>query len=196
MTALLAVVVALLLGSVVLPQQAFALGRGQACVFLAPKGAGGFGHVGWAFQEPPGDHWFFGATEGAGGEEGGPNARKIPPGQRNGAWVDTGNWQRALDTFRNAKANEHPGGYYKQYTCAYAAQSAVHSAALQAQANVGRGYDLFGDNCMNHAYDVLQAYNLTLPSPNDPIYISPSWAPNLWVRKLSRTPGWNGLNSL
>ncbi|MFD8726164.1 hypothetical protein ACFV2H_51740 [Streptomyces sp. NPDC059629] len=187
---------AVILGGVALPQKAFALGRGQACVFLAPKGARGFGHVGWAFQEPPGDHWFFGATEGEPGEEGGPNQRKIPPGQRNGAWEDTGNWQKVLDTFRNAKANEHPDGYYKQYTCAYADESAVHSADLQAQANVGRGYNLFGDNCMNHAYDVLRAYNLTLPSPNDPIYISPSWAPNRWVLKLSNTPGWNGLNSL
>jgi len=174
---------------------AYALGRGRACVFLANRGAKGAGHVGWAFQEPPQDHWFFGSTEGAGGEEGGPNAAKIPPGQWNGAWVANGTWAAAKQAFKNAKANEHPGGYYTQYTCRNTKDSSVHAADVQAEANKGRGYDLWGNNCMNHAYDVLTTYGETMSVPNNPDWLN-NWSPSLWVKQLVLVGGWENLQNL
>ncbi|WP_433179806.1 hypothetical protein [Actinoallomurus sp. CA-150999] len=174
---------------------AHALGHGRVCVFLAPQGAKGNGHVGWAFQEPPKDHWFFGATEGQPGEEGGPNSKKINPGQNNGAWEDNGTWQKVLDTFRNVKAGEHPGGYYKQYTCKNTTDSSVHAADLQGQANKGRGYYLWGNNCMNHSYDVLKSYGAGLTDPNNPKWIS-NWRPNDWVDNLILLAGFEHLANL
>jgi hypothetical protein len=47
---------------------AHALGTGQACIFNAPLGADGLGHIGWGFQIAGSSTWVYGSSENPNGD--------------------------------------------------------------------------------------------------------------------------------
>jgi hypothetical protein len=154
---------------------------GRACVFLAPGGAGGAGHVGWAFRAGDDQHWYYGATQGTG-------SPLVLPGGDNNAWVETGSFDQVLTGFAS-EADFHPAGYYTQYRCknsTAANSTTANTDAAIAQAKDARnwGYALIGgNNCMNHTYKILKAYGTDLPDPSQAI-LTVEWTPNVWFLKL------------
>jgi hypothetical protein len=148
---------------------------GRACVFLAPKGANGTGHTGWAFRAGDDQHWYYGATQAYA-------TAYIAPGDDNKAWVETGSWNDVLAGFASA-ADYHPAGYYTQYRCKDVATPNVDAAVKDARDARNWGYLVATNNCMDHAYRILKSYGTELPAPQDAITIF-EWAPNVWFLKL------------
>jgi len=176
----LAVAVTLALGAGVVAHPghaAYALGPGHVCVFLAPNGAFGLGHVGWAYQVAGTPTYVFGSTEGRGA------AAHIPAGQPNGYWSATGTYSAMLATFRVKN-----GGYYTEYKCESTGGSAVGAANAAAAAPARAGYDVIGNNCVDHTIRILGAYGAPA--------LTPAWqypAPFEWFNELrsSGPGGWS-----
>jgi hypothetical protein len=157
-----------------------AAGMGKACVFVQPQGASGNGHVGWGFRVSQEDHWFFGSTENTQG------AATIDAGNDIGFWEHEGTYDQMLDAFvrqtyypRDHRA--YPAWAYTAFKCEDVSDSAVNAAKAEMAATARQGYRLIGNNCMNHAYNILKAYNTkNLP---DPAAVT-NWAPNNWYANL------------
>jgi hypothetical protein len=151
---------------------------GRACVILAPRAANGAGHVGWAFRAGS-QQWYYGATQG----------KALPwlPRGHNRAWIDSGSFSRVLADFGGAKRIDgkryHDAGYYQRYRCADVHRPNPKAALEVAEDIRGRGYSVFGCNCMDHAHEILTAYGARLPSPKK----VRNYRPNDWFANLGDT---------
>jgi hypothetical protein len=126
---------------------AYALGPGRVCMFNAPDAAGGAGHVGWAFEVGTSGQWVFGSTDDD--PAGDPFVR---PGDDNGAWTQSGDFTAARTAFQNSSIG------YTRYRCKDTPTSAVGAAVQQADAAKSWGYSVVFNNCLDHAYNILDAY--------------------------------------
>ncbi len=140
--------------------------QGRAYIFLRQNGAplplGCSGHVGWAFLADEEQRALVcGSTENFDGDP------VIPPGEENGSWVQSFSQitqmlqvmqLRGYDVFKVAQVNDpHP-----------------HAAELAARNTREAGYKVKGNNCLDHAVKVLDAYGVKdlpfssmHPSPNE-----------------------------
>jgi hypothetical protein len=135
-------------GGVFATSPALALDPGRACVFYYPFERGVVGHTAWAFSVPGSNQWIYGSAD---GDQGGNYAHEFDTAPiTSGVWVmrtDNG-FNDVLSTFR-ARA-------YTAYTCKSTPTSAVGGAQNKAFAD--RDWSLFGNNCGNHANDILTTY--------------------------------------
>jgi len=121
---------------------------GRVCMFKAPSGAFGAGHVGWAFRVDS-DAWYFGATEDTGGK---PN---VPPGGDTGSWSAFGSFDRVTAEFRNHGAN-----YYRQYRCRDWAGSDARRARSAIDVQAHNGYNLLANNCLDKSIAIFRAFGI------------------------------------
>ncbi len=157
-------------GLVATASPSWARGAGRMCMFNAVAGAVIDGHVGWAFDVPGGSEWIYGSTD-----DDPAGDFNVPPGQNNGAWSASGNWNQVLSTFRNS-----PIGY-NTYRCISTPTSAVGGALNIVHQIPGWGYNALGNNCLDDAYRVLNAYRGgEMPAPPwaaspDDYYVGLNW---------------------
>lgn len=148
---------------------AYALGPGRVCIFLAPSGAIGFGHIGWAFRVDQQDDWIYGATENPSGQQ------QVLPGAYNGAWIRESSWNTMVVTFASDLPNignaqypyYHKAHYYTEFRCKDTSTSAVGSAYQTAQNIQNQGYTLDTNDCLTDAINVLTAYDGSLYLSSD-----------------------------
>jgi hypothetical protein len=124
--------------------------KGRAYVFLRRNGAplptGPAGHVGWAIEMEDGQ-FFAGSTEN--------NSASfiVQPGSDNAAWVQTAADEEAMiDLFRQRG--------YDGYKVATTRDCKPESAAAIGRKAAGWGYTGLFNNCLDHAYAVIDAYGL------------------------------------
>jgi len=136
---------------------------GRAAVFYrrdgAPTPIGCFGHVGWGFEDDQG-RFVFGATENPLGDF------HIAPGQDAGAWHQRGTLADAVAAMRSRR--------YDAYKYATFRDAAPSAAEMRMNFNEANGYDIQGNNCLDHTFKILEAYRqpdlqwpLTHGSPNE-----------------------------
>ena len=152
---------------------------GEACLFNAPDGAFGFGHVGWGFRNADGASWTFGATEDQGSSlivSGGSGAKA-----GSSSWHNTGTYAQMLSTFglgvlvdqqTGARYYDNPG-YYRRYRCSLLNASFPQAATNEIATVESSGYNFLLDNCLTKAVKIFTSYGFAgLPSgqstkPND-----------------------------
>jgi hypothetical protein len=145
--------------SFVAPGTAYALGPGKVCLYLAPSGAVGQGHVGFEFQEPGRGYWA-GATE-----------------TPSSSWLQFESSETTIHAlFKNAMAGQHNAGYYTEYRCHSTSVSSVGAAITQAKATFTNGYFIPTNDCETKAVSIFAAYDssngnlwpgtVSNPSPN------------------------------
>ena len=142
--------------------------KGFVYVFLRKDGAplptGCAGHVGWGFavQNGPNDlDAVCGSTENFKGEY------HVPAGGDIGFW-----WKRFrtdIEMFKEMASRNYDG-----YKVATVRNCNPEAAIATARDTSMRGYDGIGNNCLDHAFAILEAYGVndlpwkqTHPSPND-----------------------------
>ena len=148
--------------------------KGEAYVFCRPSGAKGFGHVGWGFlYESVNKIYCYGGTE---------NIKSHPivlPGGNNYAWIATG----SFENMRTKMSLGHYVGYrYTVYKRKFIDTFYPQKAYRVGDSKKKAGYAVTGipgNNCADHAYDILKAYGVTLPL----LQLSP--APKKWFSKLN-----------
>ncbi|GAA3677227.1 hypothetical protein GCM10022224_046750 [Nonomuraea antimicrobica] len=134
---------------------AYALGPGRVCMFLSLTGVPVLGHVGWAFRIDDSPQWIFGSTD---SNEAGD--RHVPKGAFNGAWWRRGTFDTVKSVFRTNRID------YTRYRCKDTPTSAVGAAAALAKDAKKWGYDLFENNCLDHAAKILNTYRgAVAPAP-------------------------------
>lgn len=111
---------------------------GRVCLFDAPNGAWGLGHVAWAYRWADGtDTWDYGAT------------------LQNRNWRRHGPEKQMLHDF--AMLDESGG--YRSYRCKDTAADDQSAADATAAAGFAREYDLATDNCLTRSIEVFKAYD-------------------------------------
>ena len=117
---------------------------GTAYAFIEPAGAFLAGHVGWGFKQRDG-RFYYGSTQNW--------TRSMPyveAGDDNGWWAEQGNFAAMRLAFRIRN--------YYWFKAIPVAGFLPEVARLKADATRGMGYGLLGNNCMDHAFKVLEAY--------------------------------------
>lgn len=111
---------------------------GRVCLFDAPHGAWGLGHVAWAYRWADGtDTWDYGAT------------------LQNHNWRQHGPEKQMLHDF----ATLGESGGYRSYRCKDTAADDQSAADKTVTAGFARRYDLIADNCLTRAIEVVKAYD-------------------------------------
>lgn len=136
-----------------------ALGPGKVCMFNAPAGAYGLGHVGWGYLVGGTSTWVYGATE--------------DPGKN---WHTSGTWQQMLAAFKGA-GTFHAAGYYKYYKCEGSPHSSVGAANKQVAAGEASGYNVDWDNCLTKAIAIFKVYD---SSTYGDLGDGKGWGPNFF----------------
>jgi hypothetical protein len=156
--------------------------QGTGCMFNAPSGALGFGHVGWAFKNPAVNKWYFGATE--------DTERKVyvPPGGDAESWIAQGTQSTMLATFTDGGPYKQPG-YYTQWRCRTISNAAFGAAISAAKAAKASGYNFLTNNCLTQAVAILNAYGEGLGYPG---YVQ---SPNNYFDNLGKS-GWGPKHQL
>jgi hypothetical protein len=166
-------------------------GKGVAYVFIAPRMAVLQGHVGWGYMLDDGTY-SFGATDAPGF-----NVTIRPGPDSNSPWRQTAVTEREMiDAFKNHYKDSDT---YNEYKRTFVMRRSSLNAEDKQWAIRYRGYGLFGNNCLNHTYDVLEAYgvdkNRVMP------WLQTRPAPNSWFRafkfmnlngQISGTDDWPG----
>ncbi|WP_042444078.1 hypothetical protein [Streptacidiphilus jiangxiensis] len=164
---------------------AHAQNAGQVCMFSAPSGADGLGHIGWGFRRDDGT-WRFGSTDNPGG------AWSVPPSSDpavTGSWTRDGGWDQMLAAFRSGESG-HGAGFYTRYRCDTTPDDNSGGAAQQAADEATNGYSLPTNNCLTKAVDIFKAYSTRLANLPDP-----AWqVPNQYFTVLPT--GWSSTTSL
>jgi hypothetical protein len=146
---ILATVAIGLAGLLSVAQPAGALGVGTMCMFNAPSGASGFGHVGWAFREGPTTHWFYGSTEHG-------------DGRPSSTWQLDGTQDAMFAAFSNqlivGGIFMHSAGYYARWRCHETPTSAVGGALTVATQMKNNGYNGVTNNCLTKSIKILSTY--------------------------------------
>lgn len=139
--------------------------KGQAYIFLRKDGApvpGGFaGHVGWGFSLGPDGPFYAGSTENPSGMP------VVLPGGDNGWWgAEFATEAAMIAAFATRQ--------YDGYKWASVREPKPGVARAMADHQKAEGYTALKNNCLDHAYEVLQAYGVddlpwlqTHPAPND-----------------------------
>ncbi|GAA1975084.1 hypothetical protein [Catenulispora subtropica] len=113
---------------------------GRVCLFDAPDGALGLGHVGWAYRSADGDDggdWDYGAT------------------LQSRNWHKHGSEQQMLHEF----ATLDESGGYRSYRCKDTAGDDTRAADTTMKAGFARPYDLATDNCLTRSIEIFKAYD-------------------------------------
>lgn len=138
--------------------------KGTAFVFLRKDGAplwlGNGGHVGWAFELETAE-FYCGSTENLSG------GFSVKKGEDNGWWGAV--CRTEAEVVEAMKIRNYDG--FKFSTVREANPSAAKEVADDSR---DRGYTGLGNNCLDHVWDILNAYGVadlpwtkTHPSPND-----------------------------
>jgi hypothetical protein len=108
-------------------------------------------------------------------------------------WWQQGTMGAMLDAFTRqpywldpSDGNLRPPAAYTRYKCHGVSDSAVGAANIARGNAMEAGYGAFGNNCMDHTYAILSAYN-TGPDLLNPAKIW-HWQPRDWYTSL--TNGW------
>ncbi|MDQ1295187.1 MAG: hypothetical protein QG608_3072 [Actinomycetota bacterium] len=143
---------------------------GEACVFLAPGGRRGRGHVGWGMRT--GNSTFvWGATEGPVRPIDGLTA----PAGRKRAWHLTGSRKAMVESFRNGGGVNLGTGYYTTCTCGSVVGPDPVGAARRVAVVEHSRYGLLRATCVDDVHSILCAYGTCgLPAP------SGRWHPTAW----------------
>jgi hypothetical protein len=159
---------------------------GKACVFYAPSGANGLGHVGWAFLDPAQNEWHYGSMENTSGSG-------FNNDIYNGQWSSSGS---SFDSAAQAFAGElwenvpaglktkgippgdirqtpngmmikaHNAGYYTAYRCRQTSTTDVATTLKLIDGWSITGYNLATDNCNTRTQEILATYSLdAFPDP-------------------------------
>ena len=111
---------------------------GRVCMFDAPDGALGFGHVAWSYRDADGsDGWEYGAT------------------LQSHNWRRHGSEQQMLHDF----ATMDESGGYRSYRCTDTAADDQSAADAKVLAGFARPYSLATDNCLTRAIEIFKAYD-------------------------------------
>ena len=174
--------------------------RGEVCVFQAPSGADGLGHVGWALLNTNptygtvGD-WIYGAMEGPG----------LPPtisgDPQNGNWYQEGDWTTMQNNFlfgmnSNSGGELFSAGYYTDFTCMTTFDSNVGTAAVMFAVIDATPYQLAAspfseaNNCETTVINILSVYSTMASSAfsqvgSNLVNITDTATPNLWFGALA-----------
>lgn len=144
---LLTALIATGFAAVLVPGSAWALGAGKYCLYVAPSGAYGQGHIGWEVQEPGKGYWA-GSTE-------------ADSGDPVDTWILFSSSETTIHSFfanaltANGKL-QHGAGYYTEFRCHSTTTSAVGAAIAQARASTG--YNVVWDNCLTKSVSILTTY--------------------------------------
>ena len=111
---------------------------GRVCLFDAPHGALGLGHVAWAYRWSDGsDTWDYGAT------------------LLHGNWRKHGPQAQMLHDF----ATSDDSGGYRGYRCKDTAADDQSEADATVTAGFAREYALATDNCLTRSIQIFKAYD-------------------------------------
>jgi len=111
---------------------------GRVCLFDAPNGAWGLGHVAWAYRWADGtDTWDYGAT------------------LQSHNWRRHGSEKQMLHDF----ATVDEAGRYRSYRCKDTAADDQSAADKTVTAGFAREYYLATDNCLTRSIEVFKAYD-------------------------------------
>ena len=147
-------------------------GKGVAYVFIAPRMAVLQGHVGWAYMLDDGTY-AFGATDAPGA-----NVTIRPGPDTNSPWRQTAVTEREMiDAFKNHYSDANT---YNEYKRTFVMKRSASNAESKQWTIRYRGYTLFGNNCLNHTYEVLEAYGVDKSRVMPWLQTRP--APNSWFR--------------
>lgn len=142
------------------PAPAYALGKGEVCMFLAPTGAHDLGHVGWGWLVGGSATWTFGSTENLSG------AINVGGGSNTDSWSESGSFSTMTRTFANKLTigghYYHAAGYYTLYRCENTPVSSVGAANTQVHTEAVNGYSVLTNNCLDKAIAIYQAYDAAL----------------------------------
>lgn len=147
----------------------------NAVVFLIPNVPLEAGHVGWGFKLSNGN-WCWGATENAGFPP------FIPPPFPNGAFVEQGTKDEMLRAFRDGhrKSGNGKPWRYERMKLIRALNPHPEAAEIFSRSLPTTGYNLIGNNCMDHSVRILNVYG-GLPIVPIPITQGPhAWFPRIW----------------
>lgn len=115
------------------------------------------GHIGWGFETEPGV-FCFGAKETVG-------SVAIWPGQNNGVFIETNDFERMLETMKRGKTFN-----YQQYKILDIDHTCPEAAKDMAEDSKNWGYSLVGNNCVDDAFKIIKAFScgddLVLPWPS------------------------------
>ncbi|NUS56256.1 MAG: hypothetical protein HOV66_15570 [Streptomycetaceae bacterium] len=114
-----------------------AAAAGRVCLFDAPDGAMGLGHVGWAYRLADGSDWEYGAT------------------LQDHNWRRSGTEAQMLHDF----ATVNDSGGYRSYRCDDTAADDPGAADAAATAGFARPYGLITDNCLTRSIEIFKAYD-------------------------------------
>jgi hypothetical protein len=160
-------------------------------VFNAPGAANGLGHNGWGYLIGGSTQYIYGATENFNSQT------HIDRNHDIGYWDRQGTFNQMVNAFHDPSAptlNRLGVGYYQSYKCISTTTSAVGAANTQRHKARCGGYDLIGNNSLDHVWRILNAYNGSIPMP------TPSFVPipNSWYRDLGAPAfrGWPGPTNL
>lgn len=146
--------------------------KGVAYVFIAPKMAILQGHIGWGYMLDDGTY-SFGATDAPGG-----NVAIARGRDTNTPWRATAVTEREmLDAF---KRHYSPSDTYREYKRTFVMQRNAGAAEFKSNEIRSWGYGLWGNNCLDHTYAVLEAYGVDKNSVMSWKETRP--APNSWFR--------------
>jgi hypothetical protein len=146
--------------------------KGVAYVFVAPKMAILQGHIGWGYMLDDGTY-AFGATDAPGG-----NAVIARGRDTNTPWRATDATEREmLGAF---KRHDSPSDIYREYKRTFVMQRNAGAAEFKSNEIRSWGYSLYRNNCLDHAYAVLEAYGVDKSSVMSWKETRP--APDSWFR--------------
>lgn len=159
--------------SVLVASPSQALGTGTGCMFYAPTGASGFGHVGWGFSVGSANQWIYGATE-------------FGDGAANSTWIHSGTQSQMFGDFHNAVRQGgivlHDPGYYTEWRCRTISQTSVGAAQRAANDTKYNGYTIMTNDCLSKAMGILEVYGESLDTRA--LYVTPA---NYFVSGLNHS---------
>jgi hypothetical protein len=165
----------------VAPASAWALGPGKSCMYLAPSGASGLGHVGWEVQEPGKGYWAGSTEQGT--------------GNPSDSWIVFATSETTIhNDFKYAlSANgkvQHSSGYYLYYRCHSTTTSAVGAAIAEAR-SLETGYNLLNNNCLTKSVAIFTTY-----WGGDNLQSGFLWGPNGYFYNYLPTVNWGPIHDL
>ena len=167
---------------------------GKVFIFMRPVDALGFGHMGWGIMLSDGSY-FCGSTENPfsppqpkdtynqqAWAKSISRSAKIPAGQDNSSW--TMRFATEQQMFARMKSLN-----YSRWKGLAVSNPTILKAKSATEIIKGKGYDVTGNNCFDHTYDVITAYGIhwtKLPLKQ----VFP--VPNEWFRRFYADNSNNG----
>ncbi|CAG8592059.1 2055_t:CDS:1 [Paraglomus occultum] len=121
--------------------------QGEAYLFNKRRAAAGFGHVAWGYMRGA-DYYTYGSLDSEG---------SVMTSRPNGFWDRSGSHQIMIATFKNLG--------YDTYIKVIVDAPSVENAIQTEEAVINTNYNLFTNDCMEVAHNILSAYNAALPTP-------------------------------